>query len=152
MSYPALNFPKTTLKLTKVKDQFMVWCEIRRKKLILTPEEWVRQHAIHFLIYTQKIPKERVISEHTLQINGQNRRCDIAVTNTYGKVVLIVECKASSVKLDEKVFLQTSNYVAQSGAAYFWMTNGVQHVFSACENPDIQLEDFPNLNDNYKEL
>ncbi len=67
--------------------------------------------------------------EHLININGQNRRCDVVVIDSEGKPILIVECKAHHVKIDEKTFLQTSNYVQETGAKYFWMTNGQMNVF-----------------------
>lgn len=143
--YPSLNLPSAQLKLSKEKEDFFVWCIIRRKKLLLTPEEWVRQHVIHYLIYHKGTPIERINSEHLLKINGQNRRCDIVVIDPFGNPKLIVECKASEIKLDEKVFLQTSNYIQKSKAAYFWMTNGLNHVIVECANPGVFLEDLPEL-------
>ncbi len=145
MSYPSLNLPSAQLKLSKVKDEFFVWCIIRRKKLLLTPEEWVRQHVIHYLIHHKNTPIERINSEHLLKINGQNRRCDVVVIDAFGNPRLIVECKASEINLDEKVFLQTSNYIQKSKAAYFWMTNGLNHVIVECKNPEVYLENLPEL-------
>ena len=145
MSYPSLNLPSAQLKLSKEKEEFFVWCIIRRKKLVLTPEEWVRQHVIHYLIHRKKTPIERINSEHLLKINGQNRRCDIVVVDSFGNPKLIVECKASEIPLDEKVFLQTSNYIQKSKAAYFWMTNGLNHVMVECANPEVFLEELPEL-------
>ena len=145
MSSPSLNLPSASLKLSKEKDEFFVWCVIRRKKLLLTPEEWVRQHVIHYLIHHKKTPIERINSEHLLKINGQNRRCDVVIVDSYGKAKLIIECKAPEISLDEKVFLQTSNYIRESKAAYFWMTNGVNHVIVECENPGILLNELPEL-------
>lgn len=145
MSYPSLNLPSADLKLSKEKDDFFVWCVIRKKKLLLTPEEWVRQHVIHYLISYKKIPIERINSEHLLKINGQNRRCDVVVVDSFGNAKLIVECKAPEINLDEKVFLQTSNYIQKSKAAFFWMTNGLHHVIVECEKPEVFLEDVPEL-------
>jgi hypothetical protein len=145
MSYPSLNLPSAALKLSKEKEGFYVWCIVRRKKLLLTPEEWVRQHVIHYLIHYKKTPVERINSEHLLRINGQNRRCDVVVVDAFGNPKLIVECKASDIHLDEKVFLQTSNYIQQSKAAYFWMTNGLNHVIVECSKPEVHLENLPDL-------
>jgi hypothetical protein len=143
MSYPALTLPSAKLKLSKQDNKVYVWCIVRKKKLQLTPEEWVRQHVIHFLVNTQAIPIERINSEHTLQINGQNRRCDVVVVDSFGQPNLIIECKATTVEIDDKVFLQTSNYVAKSKARYFWMTNGLQHKLMDCHSPEKTLDTFP---------
>lgn len=130
MSMQTLNFPPAALTISKKGDQVVVWCIIRKKHLVLTPEEWVRQHTIHYLIGQKQVPVGRISSEHTVQINGQARRCDIVVFSESGKPLLIVECKATSIPLSEQTFLQTSNYVQQLRAPYFWMTNGLQHVIA----------------------
>jgi len=125
-----LNFPPAQLKLTKKGEQVFVWCIIRKKHLLLTPEEWVRQHAIHYLIHQKQVPIGRIGSEYTVQINRQSRRCDIVVFSGEGKPLLIVECKATAIPISEQTFLQTSNYVQQLQAPYFWMTNGLVHVIA----------------------
>ncbi|MDH4472671.1 MAG: type I restriction enzyme HsdR N-terminal domain-containing protein [Fluviicola sp.] len=140
-----LNLPPAKLNLSRKGEQVVVWCIIRKKHLVLTPEEWVRQHAIHFLLNERQIPIGRINSEHLVQINGQARRCDIVVFSEFGKPVLIVECKATSIAIDEKTFLQTSNYVQQLQAPYFWMTNGLQHVMMDCRNPGVYLSELPAL-------
>lgn len=145
MAYPSLNLPPANLKLSKVENVFYVWCIIRKKNLQLTPEEWVRQHVIHFLVYHHQTPIERINSEHLLKINGQNRRCDVVVVDAFGEPVLIVECKATNVPLDEKVLLQTSNYVKHSGAKFLWMTNGIQHLIITPSDPYNPMFNLPVL-------
>lgn len=125
-----LNFPPAQLKLSKKGEQVFVWCIVRKKHLLLTPEEWVRQHTIHFLIGEKKVPIGRIGSEYTVRINQQARRCDVVVFSGEGRPLLIVECKATSIALSEQTFLQTSNYVQQLRAPYFWMTNGHHHVIA----------------------
>lgn len=137
-----LNFPPAQLKLSRKGDQVFVWCIVRKKQLLLTPEEWVRQHTIHYLIDWKNVPIGRIGSEYTVQINQQARRCDIVVFSGEGKPQLIVECKATAIPLSEQTFLQTSNYVQQLNAPYFWMTNGLQHVIAQIgENALSYLED-----------
>lgn len=143
--YPPLNLPQAKLKIAKIENGYQIWCEIRRKQLILTPEEWVRQHVLHFLFNQQQIPVARIASERLVVINGQNRRCDIMVVDEFGQPLLIVECKASDITIDEKTFLQTSNYVRETKARYFWMTNGLQHAIVDCEKPEVLLDDFPSI-------
>lgn len=140
--FPALQLPPATLKISKQDGNFWVWCVLRKKKLLLTPEEWVRQHVIHYLLNTQQIGAGRLISEMSLSINGQTRRADLVVLDEHGRGKLIVECKATTIPIDEKTFLQTSNYVQKTGAPYFWMTNGLQHVIMDCREGKF-LEDLP---------
>jgi len=141
--YPPLNLPQAKLKISRITNGYQVWCELRKKQLVLTPEEWVRQHVIHFLVFEKNISVAKIVSERLVVINGQNRRCDIMVVDEFGQPLLIVECKASDITVDEKTFLQTSNYVRQTKARYFWMTNGIQHSLVDCRNPEVLLEDFP---------
>ncbi len=141
----SLNLPQAKLKVAKKGNQVVVWCIIRKKHLVLTPEEWVRQHVIHFLIEQNNVPIGRINSEHLVQINGQARRCDIVVFNSEGKPQLIVECKATTIPIDEKTFLQTSNYVQQLQAPYFWMTNGLQHIIIDCNQPSTYLSELPPI-------
>jgi len=140
---PPLNLPPAKLDIRKSGESYTVWCVIRKKNLLLTPEEWVRQHVVHFLIHQRSISIGKIASERLLKINGHNRRCDLMVVDTFGNPQLIIECKAASITLDEKTFLQTSNYVRETSARYFWMTNGLKHVLVDCEKPGEVLAEFP---------
>lgn len=143
-----LNLPPAELALSRKGSQVFVKCLIRKKQLVLTPEEWVRQHALHFLINEKRVPIGMINSEHTVHINGQARRCDIVVFSREGKPALIVECKATSVPLSEQTFLQTSNYVQQLRTPYFWMTNGLQHVVALIGEQEVTyLERLENYED-----
>lgn len=142
--FSPLNLPKADLKISQKGDDFLVWCIIRKKQLVLTPEEWVRQHAIHYLIHSKNISLGKINSEHLVKINGQNRRCDIVVIDPFGNPELIVECKANDIAIDEKVFLQTSNYIQETKARYFWMTNGLFHVVWDCKE-GCYLTDLPEF-------
>lgn len=141
----SLNLPPADLRITRKGEQLFVWCVVRRKRLVLTPEEWVRQHVIHFLLSCKGVPPGRLASEHTIMINGQPRRADVVVFSATGTPALIVECKAASISIDERTFLQTSNYVQQLRPRYFWMTNGNHHVIADCEHPGTYLNDLPEF-------
>lgn len=143
--YPKLNLPKADLKLSSKDDIVLVWCVIRKKNLQLTPEEWVRQHLIHFLIQQKQIPIERLAAEILLKINNQNRRADLVILDSFGQAFLVIECKAPEVRIDEKTFLQVSNYVQKTKAPYFMMSNGIQHIIMSCLMPGTYLEDIPAL-------
>jgi hypothetical protein len=128
-----LNLPPAKLKLSKKDGVLSVICQVRKKSLVLTHEEWVRQHAIHYLIAEKKVPSGRIASEATVKIDGHARRCDIVVVGETGDPLLIVECKAPEIQLSETTFLQVSNYVRQLRSSYFWMTNGLQHAVAKIE-------------------
>lgn len=98
---------------------------IRKKYIVLTPEEWVRQHFIHFLINSYKYPKSLMKVESGLKYNNLQKRSDIQVYTRKGHPFLVVECKASNVKLDSKVIDQAALYNKSIGADYIIVTNGM---------------------------
>lgn len=123
-----LNLPISNLKLTKnTRGQIFVWCIIRKKKLVLTPEEWVRQHVIHFLINEKKVPESLIASEVELQINGLKRRCDILVFSQDKKPLLVVECKAPEVDLSQSTLFQIAQYNSVLNCPYLFISNGVNN-------------------------
>ena len=140
MSYPALNFPKTTLKLTKVKDQFMVWCEIRRKKLILTPEEWVRQHVVQFLMQEKKYPKSLINVEKVLHVNGLRKRYDIVIFNPNGAIHALIECKAPHITISQATFDQIAQYNMTLQSQFLMVTNGLNHYYCTMDFENEKYE------------
>ena len=122
-----LNLPQAQLKLTKKEDRIFVFCEIRRKKLVLTPEEWVRQHFLHYLMHHQKISKNKLVSEMPLNYNGMTKRSDIVLLNDEHKPKMIVECKAPEVKLSASTFHQIAQYNRTLAVDILIMTNGKEH-------------------------
>lgn len=143
-----LTFPKAQLKLTKKGDKLFVWCVVRKKTLVLTTEEWVRQHLVHYLINDKYVPIGLIAAEMPLKVNDLDRRCDVVVFNRSGKPVLIVECKAPEIGLDEKVFQQIAHYNFSLGADLLMVTNGLHHVVSRIdreENRLVMLEGLPDL-------
>lgn len=140
-----LNLPKAPLKLTKSNDSIYVWCEIRGKKLLLTPEEWVRQHVIHYLMSTVGIPRERIASEMAIQVNGLTRRCDIVVVDRTGKPKMIVECKATAIPVNEKVLFQIAQYNRELQVDYLMLTNGNDHFLAKIDTINGELVFLENL-------
>src|SRR5699024_1255027 len=102
--------PKTALKLSKKGNQVFVWDVFRKRTLLLTPEEWVGQHILHFLIEHKSVPLALIASEYGIQVNQMTRRCDGVVFNRNGDPIAIVECKAPEIKLTEAVFHQIAQY------------------------------------------
>jgi hypothetical protein len=122
-----LNLPKASLKLEKKQNELYVWCVVRKKKLLLTPEEWVRQHLIHLLINEWGIPIERIVSEYGITVNGLSRRCDVVAFNQYGIPKLIVECKATTVPINHDVLFQIAQYNRELKVDYLMLSNGLIH-------------------------
>nr|MBC7614052.1 type I restriction enzyme HsdR N-terminal domain-containing protein [Pseudopedobacter sp.] len=124
-----LNLPPYPFKLTKKDDQLFIFDELRKKDLVLTPEEWVRQHFIQYLILHKKYPKSLIKVEGGLKLNKLQKRTDILVFSSRGKADVLIECKASSVKIDQKVFDQIARYNMIHKVNYLAVTNGQQHYY-----------------------
>lgn len=129
--YPPLNLPAADLRLRNTDTKPEVWDMLRRKWLVLTPEEWVRQHFIRFLTGTHGIDPFRIVQEQQLCIDGFSLRADIVVYSRQAEPQLIVECKAAGVAVTQEVFNQVAHYNIQLGVPYLVVTNGLQHY--CCE-------------------
>jgi hypothetical protein len=146
MNLPELNLPKANLKL---KDD-LIWCVLRRKYIKNTPEEWVRQHFIHYLINKLNYPVGLMASEKMVKYNGMSKRCDIVSFSNELKTIMIVECKAPKIKLTEDVFYQIAKYNFTLKAPLLILTNGLQHIVAHVdvENNEVKyLEELPVFKD-----
>ena len=146
--FKALSFPQAELKLSRKEGQVYVWCIIRKKSLVLTPEEWVRQHLIHFLIQEKQIPIGLIAAEMAIEINQLSRRCDVVIFGKDGKPKLIVECKAPEINLTEKTFNQIAQYNASLNVDLLMVTNGLQHIVCQIDRENSQLnylEELPEI-------
>lgn len=123
----ALKLPPAELKIENRAGKNMVFDGLRKKWLVLTPEEWVRQHMIFFLIQYRSYPKGLISTEQGLQVNKLSKRSDILVHDRQGKPFLLVECKAPTVKLTSEVFHQALSYNTTLGAKYVVLTNGLRN-------------------------
>ncbi|MBD3637648.1 MAG: type I restriction enzyme HsdR N-terminal domain-containing protein [Crocinitomicaceae bacterium] len=121
--YPNLNLPEFDLKI----DGEKIWDVLRKKYVQLTPEEWVRQNFIQYLIQHKDYPAGRMVSEYTLDYNGMKKRCDVALFNQKLGVDVIVECKAPGVVLNEDTFYQIAKYTSTLEAPILILTNGIEH-------------------------
>lgn len=124
-----LNLPPYPFRITEREGQFFLFDEIRKKTLLITPEEWVRQHFIQYLTLQKKYPKSLVQLEGGLKLNGQSKRSDILVYNSSGQKVLLVECKAPTVKITQAVFDQIARYNIVHRVPLLAVTNGLQHFY-----------------------
>jgi len=142
----ALNLPPHAFKLTQKDDVLYIFDELRKKSLVLTPEEWVRQHFIQFLINYRKYPKTLIKLEGGLKLNKLQKRTDILIFNSFGKAEVLVECKSTSVKIDQKVFDQIARYNMIHQVNYLVVTNGLQHYYCKMDyerQTYIFIEDLP---------
>ena len=139
-----LNFETYQFLLKNSENKVRIFDVIRKKFVDLQPEEWVRQHVLHFLIETKKYPKSLINVEKQLTINSLKKRYDIVIYNSDGSIHLLVECKAPKIKIDQKTFDQIAKYNLQLEASYLMVTNGLEHFF--CKM-DLNEEKYTFLKD-----
>ena len=113
-----LNFPKYSFKVKSTENKRLIFDSCRRKYVPLTPEEWVRQHTIAWLIDYKCIPQLRISQEYPVNINGQHQRADIVVVDNFAKPYILVECKAPNIEIDNEVVMQATRYNAVVKARY----------------------------------
>lgn len=122
-----LNLPPYQLRIKDGGDRTMIFDSIRKKFVVLTPEEWVRQNFIMFLIQEKGIPASLISVEKGLTVNKTQKRTDIVVFDRNGHPALIVECKAPSVKVTQAVFDQIARYNLTLKGRFLVVTNGMEH-------------------------
>lgn len=123
----ALNLPPHPFKLHRKENVVFIFDELRKKDLVLTPEEWVRQHFVQFLILHKKYPKTLIKLEGGLKLNRLQKRTDILIFDKTGQAQILVECKATSVKISQDVFDQAARYNMVHKVKYLVISNGLQH-------------------------
>ena len=124
-----LNFPQFDYKLKQIDQQEHVFDPVRKKYVKLTPEEWVRQHTIHYLIGYKNVPLSLIAVEKQFKYNKIQQRADLVVFKSSGKPMLIVECKSPSVKITQETFEQIARYNVAIRVDYLMVTNGINHYY-----------------------
>jgi hypothetical protein len=124
-----LNFPTFTFRFKNSENKVAIFDEIRKKFIILTPEEWVRQHVVQFLLQDKSYPKSYINVEKLIKINNLNKRYDVVVYQPNGEFFLLIECKAPEVKIAQQTFDQIARYNLVLKAKYLMVTNGLNHYF-----------------------
>lgn len=130
-----LNLPSADLRVTIKDDKELIFDTLRRKYVALTPEEWVRQNFVSFLINHKGYLAGLMNNEVSLVQNGIKRRCDTLVSDKYGNPIVIVEYKAPNVEITQKVFDQIVRYNYVFRAKYLIVSNGLNH-YCCCINYD----------------
>jgi len=141
-----LNLPQAKFKIKSKENKQHIFDIIRKKDVVLTPEEWVRQHILHFLIDVKGYPKSIIAVEKQLIINTLKRRFDILIFNTKGLPEIIIECKAPKVKITQETFNQIARYNSNLNANYLMVSNGLEHYFCKMDIKNKQyifLKDLP---------
>lgn len=124
-----LNFPEYSFRFKSSENKTLVFDEIRKKFVVLAPEEWVRLHVIQFLLNEKKYPKSLINVEKKLELNQTSKRYDVVVFNNDGTIYLIVECKAPSIPITQLTFDQIARYNLALRSEYLMVTNGLQHYY-----------------------
>jgi len=143
--FEKLHFPQIDIEINEEEDKYFFFDIIRKKKLIMTPEEWVRQHVVHYFL-SISYPRGLISLESGLKYNRLLKRTDIVVRDREGEVFMLVECKASYVKINKKVIEQASIYNQELNAKYLAVTNGlVWYCFLMDYNNQeyVQMKEFP---------
>lgn len=140
----SLNLPSFDYKIKQIEDKSLIFDLIRRKYLVLTPEEWVRQHLINLLINVLDYPKTLISVEGGLKYDKLQKRSDILVFDRESKPFLLIECKAPEVKLSQSTVRQASIYNARIGAPHLAISNGLQ---TFCFDIDHQTQEFSQRTD-----
>ena len=125
----SLNFPEFSFRFKNSENKVSIFDEIRKKFVILQPEEWVRQHCVQYLIQHKKYPKSLINVEKELKINGLKKRYDIVVFKPNGTIAIIVECKAPKITINQSTFDQIAQYNLKLNADLLMVTNGLNHYY-----------------------
>ncbi len=143
-----LNFPDYTLRFKNSENKVAIFDEIRKKFIVLTPEEWVRQHTIQLLLNDKQYPKSYINVEKVIKINDLIKRYDVIVFQPNGEIFLLIECKAPSVVISQDTFDQIARYNMTAKAKYMMVTNGLNHYFCQMDYKQekyIFLRDLPEF-------
>ncbi|VXB85863.1 Restriction endonuclease subunit R [Flavobacterium sp. 9AF] len=144
-----LHFPTYSFRFKNSENKTFIFDEIRKKFVVLTPEEWVRQNTLQYLIQEKKYSKSYVNVEKLVKVNGINKRYDIVVFNPNGTIFLLIECKAPEIVISQQTFDQIARYNLVLKASYLMVTNGLNHYFCQMDFENekyVFLKDLPYYN------
>lgn len=144
-----LNLPNYKFKLKSSENKTLIFDNLRKKYFVLTPEEWVRQHFVQFLMDEKKYPVSLIAIEKQLTINNRKKRTDILIFNADGNPDVIVECKSPQIKITQATFDQIARYNLKLKANYLIVTNGLEHFYCKMDfekETYIFLKEIPSYN------
>jgi type I site-specific restriction endonuclease len=117
---------------------------LRKKPVVLTPEEWVRQHLIHYLVAHKSLAQGRLAVEVSLKVNSLSKRADIVYYDETLQPQLVVECKAPEIKLTSETVFQIATYNSQLNSKFLLISNGLDHfIFENTNGSLVSLDDLP---------
>ena len=145
-----LNLPTYLFRIKEDRGKKYIFDEIRRRFVQLTPEEWVRQHVVNYLVHVRNFPLQLISIEKGFSNNRRKLRYDLLVLDRKGEPLMIVECKAPDVEINQHVFDQAGRYNNKYNAAYMLITNGIKHYCCLINKLNRQyrfLQDIPDFNE-----
>ncbi|WP_297978449.1 type I restriction enzyme HsdR N-terminal domain-containing protein, partial [uncultured Capnocytophaga sp.] len=140
--------PLYEFRFKNSENKLYIFDIVRKKFVSLTPEEWVRQHTIQFLLKEKKYPQSLMNVEKQIQVNQLTKRYDIVVYRSDGSIFLAVECKAPQVKITQQIFDQIARYNMTLKAENLMITNGLHHIFYQIDYVNqkyVFLEELPDF-------
>ena len=141
-----LNFPRFVFRMRLTENPPKIWDAVRRRWLVLTPEEWVRQHLIAYLTAYCGVQPKRIVQEYAVALNGQPQRADVVVVGDRAEPLLLAECKAPCIPINSRTLAQAVRYNSVLGERYVILTNGLRHYCCECRDGEyVQLGGFPDL-------
>jgi type I site-specific restriction endonuclease len=145
-----LSFPNYSFRLRNEGSIVEIFDEIRKKWIALTPEEWVRQHLVKFLVEDRKFPAALISIERLVKVNGLPQRTDVVVYDRNGRSLVVCECKAPEIPINQSVFDQAARYNASIRAPYLLISNGMGHYFCKIDHMEsafVFLKEIPTFSD-----
>ena len=137
-----LNFKnKYNYKINFIDNKKYIFDPLRKKNILLTPEEWVRQNIISYLNNDLKVPASHIAVEKGFKVNGLDKRFDIVVFDRLGNISILIECKSFKIKLNQKSIDQLVVYNMELNAPYLMLSNGLKHIFINYNNSNFEIID-----------
>jgi hypothetical protein len=148
-----LNFPGYSFRFKNSENKSLIFDVIRKKFVVFQPEEWVRQHVVHFLMKDKHYPRSLINVEKQIRVNSLQKRFDVVVFSPGGQIDILVECKAPEVRITEETFDQIARYNLELNARFLMVTNGKTHYFCRIDYEKasyVFLEDLPDYPGNIR--
>ena len=146
MPLPALNLPTAPLRLRQGAEREEVWCLLRKRYVALTPEEWVRQHFVHFLITHRGYPAALMGNEVSIRVGNATRRCDtILYHKINGTPRAIMEYKAPNIPITQQVFTQICSYNSVLHTDFLFVSNGMQTIVCQIDKSSLSYKFLPDI-------
>lgn len=150
MKLQKLNLPKYEFKVKQNDNKYSIYDKYRQSYVALTPEEWVRQNFLSFLVEDRKFPEHFIKVEMKINLNNINKRCDSVVYDKQLRPIMILEFKSPEVTIDKETFKQITTYNFALGCRYLVISNGIKHyiLIRDTENKKYKpINDIPDYED-----